>query len=468
IQLEAANIHGTNVRRTSQLLGLRSEASTRFEKQLPAELAGRAAKRALQLLVEHAGGRARAGFIDNYPLPQPAVHVELTDERLRRVLGIAIDRDDVVRTLTSLGFGCTAGPNGRYDVTVPYWRMDVTIQDDVVEEVIRILGFERLPGTTVSGRVPEYVPQPARLLRDRVKDILVAAGGQEIITYSAVSEELLRKITPAEDLAILQPLRVVNPISNEHELMRTSLRGSMLETFAANLRLKRPSLSLFETAIVYIPAEERAQLPEEREVLIGALAGMRLDRWGRATEAPLDFFDAKGYVELLDRELRAGFTCEPASDPNLLDGRAAEIRVGGIAIGVVGQVHPDVLARFDIEQDVLLYELNLAALLPHAGALPRHTPVSRFPAVEQDLALIVNLDVSAADLLGAIRASKLVASAEVFDEYTGAAIGEGKKSLAIAVRYQAPDRTLTDDDASKEQNRILRGLQFRFGAQLRS
>ncbi len=467
ILLEAANFSGMNIRRTSTRLGLRSEASSRFEKQLPAELAIKAARRAVQLMVQICGGTAREGFVDVYPVPQQPVRIELTAARLRQVLGIEVSTADVTRTLRALGFGCEWQAPDRYLVDVPYWRMDVRIADDVVEEVIRILGFERLPSTTIAGRIPELLPQPRRALRERVKDILAAAGAQEVITYAAVSEEQLRKVTPAEDLAILQPLRIVNPLSAEHELMRTTLRGSLLETLHDNLRLRRPALSLFETAPVYLPGDDRTTLPEERELLIGALSGERLDRWGHGSGEALDFFDAKGLVETLDERLRVGLSYRAASDPILLDGRTAEVLAGEVPVGVVGQVHPDVLARFNIEREVFLYELNLAALLPLVKAVPEYAPVSRFPAVVQDLALVVSEDVPAADLLAAIGRSKLVSDVRLFDEYRGERVGAGKKSLAFSVSYQAPDRTLTDADAAKEQERILRGLSHQFGAELR-
>lgn len=468
ILLEAANFHGMNIRRTSTLLALRSEASSRFEKQLPANLAERAARRAMQLLVQYAGGRACAGFVDNYPVKQPQVRIELTAERLRKILGIEVSTRDVTAALRSLGFECEWRPPNVYAVTVPDWRTDVLIPDDVIEEVIRIIGFERLPGTTISGRVPEHLPQPQRVLRDRVKDALVAAGGQEIITYSVVSREMLEKVVPAEDLAILQPLRVVNPVSAEHELMRTTMRGNLLEALATNLKLRRPSLSLFETGVVYIPAEDRSQQPEERETLVGAIVGERLDRWGRGCGEPLDFFDAKGLIEALDVQLGAGFDYADADDPHLLRGRTAEVRFDNRAIGVIGQVHPDLLARFDIDRDVFLYELNLRELAGLAERVPQFRSIPRFPAVEQDLALLVDVAVPARDLVSAIRRSKLVTSAEVFDEYMGEGVPQGKRSLAIAVRFQSLDRTLTDADAAKEQERILRGLKHQFGAELRS
>ncbi|HEY8838829.1 MAG TPA: phenylalanine--tRNA ligase subunit beta [Dehalococcoidia bacterium] len=467
VLLESANFLGINIRRTSTLLGLRSEASARFEKQLPAELAERAARRAVQLLVKYAGGRARAGFVDAYPLPQPPVRIDVTADRMRRVLGIDVPTRDVVNTLHGLGFECEWQPPDRYSVTVPYWRTDVSIPEDVTEEVIRILGFDRLPSTTIAGRLPPYLPQPKRELRDRIKDLLVAAGGQEIITYSAVSEDVLRKALPVEDLAITQPLRIVNPVSGEHELMRTTLRGSMLEAVSSNLKLKRPSISLFEAAVVFVPGENRAELPVEQEMLIGAISGQRRDRWGHASGDSLDFFDAKGYLECVDARLGVGFAYSSVEDPILLPGRSAEVKVEGRTLGITGQVHPDVLARFNIDAEVFLYELNLGELLPMVKPVRKFRPIARYPAVEQDLALVVDRSVAASDLANAISRSKLIAAAEVFDEYAGSQVPDGKKSLAFRLLYQSPDKTLTDDDVAREQERILRGLKHQFDAKLR-
>jgi phenylalanyl-tRNA synthetase beta chain len=334
--------------------------------------------------------------------------------------------------------------------------------------VIRILGFERLPSTTISGRVPDFQPQPLRELRDRVKDVLVAAGGQEIITYSAVSEALLRRVTSHEDFEILRPLRIVNPMSVEHELMRTSLRGSMLETVAHNLKLRRPALKLFETAPIFLPSQERTELPVERELLVGALTGERVDRWGSASGDTLDFFDAKGMLETLASALGISFEYAAGHDSLMVSGVTADVSAAGRQIGVVGQVHPDVLAGFEIEGPLFLYELDLSSLLPLTGNVSRFNQISRFPPVQEDIALVVAQDVAAGDLIDAIRRSRLVTDTRVFDEYHGEPIPAGKKSLAIAVTYQAPDRTLTEADVARARHGILEGLHRRFGAELRS
>lgn len=467
VLLEGATWNASNIRRTSTLLGLRSEASSRFEKKLPAELAERGVQRALKLLVEVCGGSARSGLVDNYPVPQRPVRVELTQERLQRVLGIDVAPDEAQHTLAALGF-VAEYRDGRYAVDVPFWRTDVAIPDDVIEEIIRIIGFERLPATAITGTLPPPLPQPKRDLRERVKDILVAAGAQEVITYSAVSDELLRKVTPEEDLLQLGPLRVVNPMSAEHEFLRTTLRGSLLETVRDNLRLKRPSLSLFETAVTYVPADDRAELPEERETLIGALTGRRRDRWGRAGAGPLDFFDAKGLLEAFDQRLGVGFSYHEAADPLLLPGQTAAVAVAGVPAGVVGRVHPDMLARFDIDEPVYLYEIDLAALLPVMDRVHRAAAVPRFPAVRQDLGIVVDRNLASADIVAQVRRSRLVAAAAVIDEYLGDRVPRGKKGLTFSIAYQSPDRTLTAEEAAHEQRRILAGLQRRFGAEPRT
>jgi phenylalanyl-tRNA synthetase beta chain len=466
VLLEGATWSASNIRRTSTLLGLRSEASSRFEKNVPAALAEQGVRRAMRLLVELAGGQARGPLVDHYPAPQPAKYVELPSARLTQVLGIDVGPEEVTPTLSALGFAVEQRDGG-YGISVPYWRTDVSIPDDVVEEVIRILGFERLPATMIRGRLPEPIPQPQRDLREKVRDLLVAAGTQEVITYSAVSEPLLLRVMTREDLLQISPLRILNPVSNEHEYMRPTPRASMLETLRGNLRLGRPSLSLFETATVYFPREVRADLPEEREVLAGALSGRRADRWGRPSTETLDFYDAKGVVELLSERLGVPFSFAPSVDPLFVPGRAASITAAGRTLGVVGAVHPEVLQRFDIGAAAYYYELDLTVLLPLTGAVHRASSVVRLPAVHLDLGIVVDRDMPSGEIAAQIGRSKLVASVDVIDEYIGEQVPRGKKGLTFSVAYQSAERTLTADEAAREQDRLLGGLRKRFGAELR-
>jgi len=478
ILLEAANFDAANTRRTSTALKVRTEASTRFEKGLPPELAMVASRRATKLLVELCGGTAAKGAIDTYPGKQRESRIEVTRDRISRVLGIDPPTSKVRGTLTALGFSARWVPPDRYVVRVPYWRTDVHIDDDVVEEVARMIGFDALPIEPLAGRIPQPIPQPMRELRERARQLLTAAGMQEVITYALTTREALERVTPKENLAIHPPYRVVNPVSAEHEYLRTTLRASLLQTVAANVRYEKGEIAVFETARAFLrPDDELAAgdrersgatiQPIEEEHVTGAVTGRRLDRWGRPGDEPVDFFDAKAFVEYLLRGLNVAVEYVPAQEYAFATGRTAEIRAGDRRIGVVGQIHPDVASMFEVEQDVYVFDLVLDAVLPLAGGTPQMRDVIRYPAVEQDLALIVDEDVPAAALAAAISASPLVRSVVVFDVYRGGQIPAGKKSIAFAVSYQSPDHTLTDEEVAKAQRKIVERLRREHGAELR-
>jgi phenylalanyl-tRNA synthetase beta chain len=479
ILLEAANFSGPSIRRTATALKMRSEASARFEKGLPAEFVAIASKRATKLLVEVCGGRALAGSIDVYPGKQKERRVEVAKDRIARVLGIDPPASQVRGVLTSLGFTARWVPPDRYAVRVPYWRPDVRIDDDVAEEVGRIVGYDAIPAELIAGSVPPPIVQPLRELRERACAALAAAGMQEVITYSLTTTELLARVTPKEDLAIYPPVRVANPISSEHEVLRTTLRASILQSIASNLRYEKGEMAIFEAARVYHRADTRrtpegtdapagaGALPEEREHICGAVTGLRHTRWGEPGDQSLDFFDTKAYVDDLLRTLNAQAEYVPATEFAFAPGRTAEIRVEGQRVGVVGQIHPEVAAEFEIEQDVFVFDLVLDDLLPHAGTPRKMTAVPRFPAVEQDLALIVDEPTPAGVLLGAIASSSLVRDARIFDEYRGEQVPAGKKSLAFRISYQSLERTLTDDDVAKAQRKLIERLRREFGAEPR-
>ena len=268
---------------------------------------------------------------------------------------------------------------------------------------------------------------------------------------------------PPEELQINVPLRIANPISVTHEYLRTSLRGSLLETLERNLRRPdRAEVAIFEVARAYHRVD--GDLPEEDETVVGVIAGRRPDRWGMPSEEPLDFFDAKGYLEALFDGLRVPVDWQPAEEFGFLPGRCATIAAGDAAVGVLGQVHPSVLTAFDIERDVFLFELRLAALSAQLPERLTFQPVSRFESVRRDLALVVDADLPAAVLQRAIAATTRVVAVRPFDEYRGAPLPPGKKSLAFALSFQAPDRTLTDEEVDRAIERLLRGLEREFSA----
>jgi phenylalanyl-tRNA synthetase beta chain len=464
VLLEVANFNPVSIRRTAAALKLPSEASRRFAWGVSPELAPIASRRATKLLVEHGGAAAADGLVDVYPVKSSPVTVSLPHKRLPQILGIDPPARTVVESLEALGFEVKPEPE-RFLVRVPYWRRDVQIPDDVVEEVARMIGYDRIEVEPLAGRVPPRVVQPLRELRERLKDLLVDAGMQEVITYPLTSLEVLSRVVPAEILESSPPLAVVNPLNVGQERLRTSLRASVLEIAARNLRLGRARIALFEAARVYFPAD--GALPDERERVVAVVAGPRLDRWGNPTSESMDFFDAKAYVQQVFDRSGVDVSYSASEEYGLLGGRSAELRVGGGAVGVLGQVHPKTAEAMGLAGDVYLFELRLEDLLPHVKPVPHYRGLAKFPAVIEDVAVIVSRDTAASSLVEEILAHPLASSASVFDEYQGEPIPEGKKSLALSIAYQAPDRTLTDADVKKAREKIVARLASKFGAELR-
>jgi phenylalanyl-tRNA synthetase beta chain len=470
ILLEAARFDPISIRRTSTRLGLRSEASSRFERGLSPELSIEAARRATKLFVEVCGGTALSGVSDTYPAQHELAEVAITRNRLDTLLGFAVPTDEVERILGTLGFEMLesdgGSSEGTFRVRAPWWRTDISIADDLAEEVVRLAGYDRLPESTIRGRTPVWEPDPLRSFRDAMRDALADAGWQEVITYSLTTDEVLQRVMPVEDLAIIRPLRLENSLSSDRQVMRPTLRHALIEVVDRNIRAGAPEIAVFEAAMVFLPRDGEP-MPEERSLVTGALSGVELDRWGRATERQLDFFDAKGALDLALTALDLDVTYEADSEFAMMPGRVARLKVGDESVGVLAEVHPETLEQFGVEQPVTLFELDIEALLAHVPSQKLLTSVARFPAVEQDVAVVVAEDVTAGALQAAFEGSPLVASAQPFDVFRSEQLGDGKKSVAISVRYQAPNRTLTQEDADREQGKVLKRLKKEYGAELR-
>ncbi|MDA0988720.1 MAG: phenylalanine--tRNA ligase subunit beta [Chloroflexi bacterium] len=474
VLLESANFDAINTRRTSQALRLRSESSSRFDKGLQPELAAIALRRATQLILQLAGGKACNGVVDAYPQPKERPAILFTLSRLTKVLGIEIPLERVDGILTSLGFSTSRQDGAALTVTTPYWRSDIAQEDDLVEEVARIIGYDNLPTAALSTPIPPYQPQPDRDLREHVKDMMVACGMQEVISYSLTSLTALEKTQATGDP--IRPLKLTNPMSEEQEYLRTNLRSSILSTLAVNQRNVREGIKLFEMGRAYIPRpadlvlERPADLPLELETLVGVMAGPRWSESWLSSEETLDFFDAKGILEGFLGQLQIEFSFEPADDPLFLPGRCAAIVAGNSTLGVLGEVHPQTLEWFEIDTaPVALFELDMAALLQ---ALPSGTSqyhqVPRYPGSYRDLALVLNLAVPAARVQGIIEKNPLVVRATLFDVYEGSGIATGMRSLAYRVLFQMPDRTLVGEEVGQALNEIVTELEQEVGASLRS
>ncbi len=468
--LESATFNGPNNRRTSSTLGLRSQATLRFEKGLRSGLSEIALRRATKLIAEIAGGEVATGIIDEHPgKDSEQQSVSLSREKLSRVLGTELHEEQVTGTLEALGFSVTETADG-WSTNIPYWRPDVTLPEDLIEEIARIIGYDEIPVTPPAGRVPTWQPRPETAVRDRIADALVRAGMQEIISYSATNEDDENKIPLAEGM--LDHVRLQNAVSADHAVLRRTLRESVLSAVERNLRTWRGPVALFEIGHVFGSAGEG--LPEEKIMVTGVFAGPSVEPSWTDPARQADFYDAKGAVEVVLSELHAEGQFAAAVDPALVAGRTAEITVplaGGARIGVVGELSASARESFDIDSPVVMFELELDKLVSVAAAVGPadiYSPIVRYQDSERDLALLIDRSVPAADVVAIARKNRLVTSASVFDVFEGKGLPEGKKSLAVRIVYQSPNKTLTADEISKSESGILRALEHQLGATLRA
>ena len=467
VLIESANFNQAVIHRGSLALRLGSEASLRFEKGLSKELPLIALKRATQLLSELAGGNAAKGIIDIYPGKQEKVTIPLPASDVKRLLGIELAEDEICKALAGLEFGCQkAQPKGTIRVSVPWWRTDVRYKADLIEEVARVIGYDQIPTTMLSSALPKYVSAPMIALRQKLRDILISCGFQEILTYSLTNLETLRLLTPDLNLPGPEPMKVANPMSKEQEYLRTSIRAGVLATLARNERHQEQSIELFEIGKVFIPRER--DLPHEQELLCAVVCGVQKRSSWRGEEEPMDFFTAKGVVEIILSRLGLRGDFEEVKDKSLLSGKTAAVIVGGDKLGVVGEVHPQVLKAFDIQRSAYLIELDIDKLLPLAAETKTYNTIAKYPSTSRDIAVIVDEKVSYQQIYNIIKSFSLVQTITLFDYYLGEQVPSGKKSLAFSVVYQSASHTLTDNEVDQVQKQILSRLQHELGSILRS
>jgi phenylalanyl-tRNA synthetase beta chain len=470
--LESATFHPLNNRRTSTDLGLRTEASLRFEKGLRPELAPIALRRATQLILETAGGQAASGIIDVFPVGDtetPAV--PLTAARLRQVLGMDLDIARAETVLASLGITTRRTGPDSLEADPPYWRSDIAIEEDLIEEVIRIIGYDEVPTTMLSSPIPYHQANPMMALKDGLRDALSGAGMQETISYPLVSvDDLNRLSVNGESGGTLALLRVANPMSVEQDIMRPTLAASILNTLAYNRGHNDGGFRLFEMGRAFIP--QSTGLPVELEMVAGVMSGPRYDANWLSTGEPLDFFDLSGTLATALQRVGIAVSLESHDHTMFHPGRCARVAVdAGRAdgAGLIGELHPDIREAFDLGSDAVVYfEVKLDDLLEAGTKGGRFESLSRFPAANRDLALVAPADVPAARVQGLIERVRLVERAELFDVYTGESLPEGTRSLAFRIRFRAPDRTLTAEDVNRAVNGLTRALEREAGATVRT
>lgn len=480
ILLEGAAWNFINVRQTARAQQLPSEASYRFSRGVHPAMAERGVRRCLDLMAAWAGGTVAPGLVDNYPLPPAAPIIEITAADVKRWLGIELSLAQIQSTLERLEFHCTAAAPDRLLVTAPDHRLDIseglTGKADLVEEIARIHGYDNIPETRIADLPPAPLGNPDLDKEERIRDLLVHLGLTETIGYRwTTPERESRRLPPNAPLDDKPYLRIANPLAYEKAFLRHSVLASMLDTAERNARL-RQRLALFEIGPQFFASEDPQDLPEEHPRLAIVLSGPRtLPGWQPADTDPMDFYDLKGVLSRLLDGLRVPEVwVEPARHPTFHPGKCARLLSGETQIGVFGELHPEVRARYDwpvsFRTPVLAADLDLVTLRGLIPALRSTETIPTLPPVLEDLAVVVDENIPAERVETLIRQAggRIVADVRLFDVYRGEKIGAGRKSLAYSLTYQAIDKTLSDRDVAGFRKRILKRLEEELGASLRS
>ncbi len=473
--LEAAAWNFINIRRTSTKLGIHTDAAFRFSRGVHPSQALLGAHRAADLLRRLAGGTVANGILDYYPNPPEPVTVTLKLDYARRLSGLDLSGAEMAELLERLEFAAEVHDD-HLIVTAPDHRMDIEGPHDLVEEICRMYGYDNIPSTVLSDVLPPQRGNPKLEQEERIKDTLVQAGLQELITFRLTSKVQEAKLMPKNHAAGPDDrpyVALTNPLSAERAEMRHSLLASVVEIAANNSRFQ-DRLAMFEVGPIFI-ADEDEILPTEQTRLSVVLSGQRtVLGWQNGESGTYDFFDLKGMLEALFNELHLSISYEPVEHPSYRPGRTARLLLGENQVGVMGELHPLVVEQFDVQledkdQPVLAADIDLDALIAHIPSHYPYDPISQYPAVHEDIAVVVDKDVAAKAVEEAIRKSGgfLLKDVELFDLYEGEQIGSGKKSLAYHLTFQAPDKTLTDKVVQKSRKKIIGQLKHRLNAQLR-
>jgi phenylalanyl-tRNA synthetase beta chain len=466
VLLESANFNQATVHDGSISLKLSSEASLRFEKGLSPELAMIALRRAVQLMVELTGAKVAKGLIDVYPGQQSIKPILFPNSEIKRLLGVDVAKDEMVKSLELLGFICNSTESSeQIEVTIPWWRTDISCAADLVEEVARIIGYDNIPVTMLSASLPVHDLTPFHTFRQKIRSILVSSGLQDILTYALISLDVIRKLSPERHLFGPEPLKAANPMSLEQEYLRTTLRSGILSTLARNQRYQQKGVGLFEIGKVFIP--RRKDLPQEKEMLCAVLGGLQIDEYWHGDTEPIDFFTAKGVAETILSQLGLIAEYFPGNDDSLYPGKNAAIVINNDTVGVVGQFHPKVISAFDITGDIFLVEFDIEKLLSITSGSYNYEHILKYPSTIRDIALLMDDSITYRQITDIITGFPLVKHVNLFDLYQGEQIKAGTKSLAFRIVYQSSTQTLSDEQVDEVQKDILDKLSDTLGVTLR-
>jgi len=455
VVFESANFNGVSIRKTAARLGLRTDASSRFEKGLDPMSTLPAIQRACELVELLGAGEVVDGIVDVIAGDRLPVTLALEADKINALLGTEITPDEMAAILEKVGFSVDGA-----QVTVPSWRLDVSQWADLAEEVARFYGYNVIPATMFRGATAQGGFSPRQKLERQVGSELRSLGYNEILTYTFTGQVALDKVRLPADAPERDMLTILNPLGEDTSRMRTIAVPAMLETLARNASYRNEFARLYELGRVYLPNKESETLCEERlHLTLGAYGG------------GIDFFGLKGVVEALLDTMRVPDISWAAisDDPIYHPGRSAELCSGEQVLGRIGQVHPLTAKNFDLEGEVYAAELDLEAIFAVMGQERTYVPLPKYPAMTRDIAVVCDEAVTAGELLAVIAGAggKKLTESRLFDVYTGATIPAGKKSMAFALAFRAEDRTLTDEDADGATSKILEALETKLGAVIR-
>lgn len=463
IFLESAYFSPAVVAAQRQALMLNSDSAYRYERGVDPALQKLAMERATALILEIAGGEA-GPIIEAHTheaLPKKR-EIRLSDERVVKLLGTAIPSVDIKRILTALGFGCKR-EGDKWIVLPPSWRFDVSLPEDVIEEISRIYGFDKIPMHPMSGNLCIGVKVPESNTHTALRQALTALGFHEVISYSFIDKALQQQINPD---VLFKELK--NPMTAEMGVMRTSLFGGLLQTLMYNSSRQQHRIKLFEIGACFFP--DNTGKVHETQYLGGLISGPSVPyQWGMP-EKSVDFFDLKGVLENIFLGIYPNhrLTCQPEVHTALHPGQSAAIYLNGVKIGIIGSIHPILMQSLGLKERAYLFEVDLSALPPHIISSPRL--VSKFPEIRRDLAILLGETIPAAKIQDTIKGSAgdWLKECFIFDVYQGQGVAPGSKSVALGMILQHPDRTLTDEDIVAVTDRVVRALKEQLGAELRS
>jgi len=470
VLLESAYFDPSAIRRTSKRLGIHTESSHRFERGTDVAGLTRALDRAVSLIAELSGGAIAKGTIDVYPEPIEPRTITARLARINAVSGLSLSAAEVRDIFERLEFTVSESEAGVFRVQVPLFRVDLEREIDLVEEVVRLNGFEKVPLTLPCASVLSELPSASQRLTSRIKELLVSQGLSEVINYSFVAPSSCEKILLSTDDFRRKGVALLNPISDELSVMRTTLLPGLLETAVKNINFRTLDLRIFEMRRIYIPSGAN-ELPDEPLYLSALLTGRRDPEGWNQSKGDLDFFDVKGLVEsvLDDLQVTGARYSAQGLDPYYHPGKACRIICGNRELGSFGELHPSVQENYGIAAPLFYLELNFEKLIGVRKETVAAQVPSRFPSTFRDIAMLLPAETPAAEVVACVQGVKAaeLEGVELFDLYTGGNIPAGEKSIAIRVRYGSRERTLTDDEVSKLHQRVMAALQKKLNVSFR-